>query len=275
MISNLDETLKQLLVQRMPLDPAEVDVAFELPERQWAAGLTKPTLNLYLYDIRENQDLRENDWVVERHGREGARRRKPARVDLSYMVTAWTQAVEDQHKLLWHALAALLRHPVLPLDLLQGELRGMVERLGLEVRLSAGQPEGVLKSPADYWSALSNELRPGINCLVTLPMDLETALVTPLVLTKVLRFRQQSQSTLEELVQVAGVVREMGESKKPIAFATVSVQGRGLATETDGDGRYSLRDLPRGRYTLTVKSRGQPERQVTISVPGVSYDLEV
>jgi len=150
MIPDLDETLKQLLIQRVPLDPAEVDIAFDLPDREWAAGLSKPALNLYLYDIRENREFRENDWVVERNGNNtGTKRRRPLRVDLSYMITVWTQAVEDQHRLLWHTLATLLRHPVLPTEMLQGELRTTVERLGLEVRMDAAQPDGVMKSPAD------------------------------------------------------------------------------------------------------------------------------
>jgi len=276
MIPDLDETLKQLLIQRVPLDPAEVDIAFDLPDREWAAGLSKPALNLYLYDIRENREFRENDWVVERNGNNtGTKRRRPLRVDLSYMITVWTQAVEDQHRLLWHTLATLLRHPVLPTEMLQGELRTTVERLGLEVRMDAAQPDGVMKSPADYWSALDNELRPGINCLVTVPLDLEVALVTPLVLTKVLRFPPGPGAEPEELVQVAGAVRDRAQPEQAIVSATVSVQGRGLEAVTDDQGRYTFRDLPRGRYTLKVRAPGRPEKEILINVPSAGYDLDL
>jgi len=276
MITDLDETLKQLLIQRVPLDPAEVEIAFDLPDREWTASLTKPALNLYLYDIRENRDFREADWVVERNGNKtGSRRRRPVRIDLAYMITAWTKAVEDQHRLLWHTLATLLRHPVLPEELLQGELRAVVERLELDVHMDTAQPDGIMKNPADYWSALDNELRPGINCVITVPLDLDLALTMPLVLTKVLRFPPPLEGMPEELVQVAGMVRAKGRPEQPIAGAMVSIKGRGLETITDEGGRYTLMGIPRGKHTLRVVVTGQPEREVGLDVPSATYDLEI
>jgi len=276
MITDLDETLKQLLIQRVPLDPAEVEIAFDLPDREWTASLTKPALNLYLYDIRENRDFREADWVVERNGNKtGSRRRRPVRIDLAYMITAWTKAVEDQHRLLWHTLATLLRHPVLPEELLQGELRAVVERLELDVHMDTAQPDGIMKNPADYWSALDNELRPGINCVITVPLDLDLALTMPLVLTKVLRFPPPLEGMPEELVQVAGMVTAKGRPEQPIAGAMVSIKGRGLETITDEGGRYTLMGIPRGKHTLRVVVTGQPEREVGLDVPSATYDLEI
>ncbi|OGO05858.1 MAG: hypothetical protein A2Y60_02565 [Chloroflexi bacterium RBG_13_54_9] len=276
MITDLDETLKQLLIQRVPLDPAEVEIAFDLPDREWTASLTKPALNLYLYDIRENRDFREADWVVERNGNKtGSRRRRPVRIDLAYMITAWTKAVEDQHRLLWHTLATLLRHPVLPEELLQGELRAVVERLELDVHMDTAQPDGIMKNPADYWSALDNELRPGINCVITVPLDLDLALTMPLVLTKVLRFPPPLKGMPEELVQVAGAVTAKGRPEQPIAGAMVSIKGRGLETITDEGGRYTLMGIPRGKHTLRVVVTGQPEREVGLDVPSATYDLEI
>jgi len=66
MITDLDETTKQLLIKEMPIENNEVDIKFDLPKREWAAKLSRPTINLYLYDIRENTELRRNEWVVER-----------------------------------------------------------------------------------------------------------------------------------------------------------------------------------------------------------------
>ena len=276
MISDLDETLKQLLIQKVPLDPTEVEIAFDLPDREWTASLTKPALNLYLYDIRENREFREADWVVQRNGNNtGSRRRRPVRIDLAYMITAWTKAVEDQHRLLWHTLAALLRNPVLPEGLLQGELRTAVERLELDVHVDAAQPDGIMKNPADYWSALDNELRPGINCVITVPLDLDMALTMPLVLTKVLRFPPPLEGTPDELVQVAGAVTAKGRPEQPISGATVSIKGRALETTSGEDGRYTFRGLPRGKYTFKVTVPGQPEKEVGLDIPSANYDLEV
>ena len=48
MITDLDETIKQLLIQKGALEPAEVDISFETPKREWSASISKPTVNLYL-----------------------------------------------------------------------------------------------------------------------------------------------------------------------------------------------------------------------------------
>src|SRR5437660_721399 len=68
MINDLDETLKQLLIQKAQLDPAEVDISFDTPTRDWSTPVTRPTINLYLFDIRENRTLRELDWDDEPSG---------------------------------------------------------------------------------------------------------------------------------------------------------------------------------------------------------------
>ena len=59
MIADLDETIKQLLVKDMPIKNGEIDVKFDQPKREWSAKLTKPTVNFFLYDVRENADLRQ------------------------------------------------------------------------------------------------------------------------------------------------------------------------------------------------------------------------
>ncbi len=176
MIADLDDTLKQLLIGRCPLDPSQVDVTFDVPDREWSASLARPTINLYLYDIRENRELRETDWITERRGSEATgRRRPPVRVNLSYLITAWTRAVEDEHRLLWLVLATLFRHPVLAEDLLLGDLR----QQGRPLRLATAQPDGVLRDPGDFWAALDNQLKPSISLTVTAELDLEVAIKAP------------------------------------------------------------------------------------------------
>jgi hypothetical protein len=66
MITDLDKTLKQLLIKEMPIENNEVEIKFDLPKREWMAKLSRPTINLYLYGIRENTELRRNEWVVKR-----------------------------------------------------------------------------------------------------------------------------------------------------------------------------------------------------------------
>src|SRR5215211_6196033 len=168
MLDALDETIKAVLRELGGLDADEVDVAFDAPDREWAARVGKPTVNCYLYDIRENLDLRRTEWYVQRqtNGRTGTKRRSPRYFDLSYVFTAWTADVEDEHRLLWRVLSTMVRCPELPHHLLQGPLAN----LECPVITEVAQPDGLLRDPADVWSALDNRIRPSINVVCTLPL---------------------------------------------------------------------------------------------------------
>ena len=61
MIQDVDETLRTL-VRREALNGSEVEIAFDAPNRDWAARRNAPTLDLYLYDIREDVQRREVIW---------------------------------------------------------------------------------------------------------------------------------------------------------------------------------------------------------------------
>ena len=125
MISDLDETIKQLLIKKGAFDMTNVDISFETPDREWSASISKPTVNFYLYDIRENHQLRRTEWITGKDENGIAHKKKnPSRIDLSYLVTVWTSDIGDEHRLLWHTLLTLSRYPTLPEELLSGHLAG-------------------------------------------------------------------------------------------------------------------------------------------------------
>ena len=76
MISDLDETIRQLLTKKGALDPSEVDISFETPDREWSTSTSKPTVNIYLYDIRENHQLRGTEWTIAKDGNGNATKKK-------------------------------------------------------------------------------------------------------------------------------------------------------------------------------------------------------
>jgi Pvc16 N-terminal domain len=88
MIQDVDDTVKELLVQKVPIDTSAIDIKFEMPTADWAAGVAKPTLNMFLYDVRENHELRNNQRYLARSGNLAIERRAPVRVDLTYLITA-------------------------------------------------------------------------------------------------------------------------------------------------------------------------------------------
>ena len=128
MITDLDETIKQLLITKGAIDPVEVDINFDTPDREWSAAISKPTINFYLYDIRENHELRGTEWKISKDLNGIATRKKtPSRIDLAYLITVWTSDTGDEHRLLWHILLTMFRYPTLPDEVLSGQL---VDALG-------------------------------------------------------------------------------------------------------------------------------------------------
>lgn len=167
MIPEADHALKTL-IEREALDPNEVEVSFDAPTKEWAGRRNNPTVDVYLYDIREDLRRRERGWLNEYDGDLiRARHLPPRHFKLSYLVAAWTQRPEDEHRLLAALLACFLRHEALPLDVLTGSLAAH----GVPVPLSVALPPPEDRSFADVWTALGGELKPSLDVVVTAPAD--------------------------------------------------------------------------------------------------------
>ena len=168
MISQVDEALREL-VRSGSNDSSDVDVVFDAPTKDWAARRNAPTVNLYLYDIREDLRRRERGWSEQR-GADGtvvARRPAPRYFKLSYLVTAWTQRPEDEHRLLDSLLRCFLAYDALPGHLVVGPLA----ETGLDVPVTVGLPPPEDRAFADVWSALGGELKPSLDIVVIAPVD--------------------------------------------------------------------------------------------------------
>ncbi len=166
MIHEVDDALRKLV---KALCGTDVEVAFEAPTKDWAARRNAPMVNVYLYDIREDLRRRQRGLLNE-YGSDGtvtARRLPPRHIKLSYLVTAWTQRPEDEHRVLAALLTGLLRHESLPATLLTGSLA----ELGLPVPLTVALPPPEDRAFADVWTALGGELKPSLDVVVSAPVD--------------------------------------------------------------------------------------------------------
>ncbi|WP_404195606.1 DUF4255 domain-containing protein [Streptomyces tauricus] len=166
MIHEVDEVLKRLLGGGA-LAGSGIDVSFEAPTRDWAARRNAPTINTYLYDIREDVSRRQRGHTAVRDDRDiVVRRRQPPRwFRLSYLVTAWTKQPLDEHRLLSAALATLLPHELIPAS----DLPGPLGALGLSVPLTVAGLHTESRSLAEIWSAMGGELKPSLDLVVTAP----------------------------------------------------------------------------------------------------------
>jgi len=270
MIDDLDDALRDLLVRELPIRDNEVDIAFDQPRREWSARLSRPSLNLYLYDVRENLRLRREATQVEVERRPSSvlTVRRPTRLDLYYLVTTWATAPEDEHRLLARALMTFLRFPELPDDILPESLRDQPSPIPLKV----AQPE-VLDKPSDLWSVLDNQQRPGLVMVATLSINPFAPTETPLTRTAEVKFAQRD--TPGGMSHGYTSISFNVNSKKPLRNLQVKLMERGDLAVRDPNGEFAIRNLAAGEYTLEITADGQAASQHKIKVPAANYDIDL
>src|SRR5262245_49192167 len=198
MIDDLDRTIAVLLRQGLPKSLAEqVQVSFATPDDQFPPqSVTLPAIDLFLYDVRENSELRSNEVYVEsRSNGTATRRRAPVRVDFSYLVTAWPSTsvpdpAQDEHRLLGEVMQVLLRHSTIPENVLQGVLASQAP----PVPTSALQP-GRLQSLGEFWQALGGKPKAALNYSVTAEITVAVPEEVRLVTEKIVKIKDRFEET--------------------------------------------------------------------------------
>ncbi len=309
MISDLSQVLRRILEQtslssRFP-ELAEAQISFERPSETFSPGQT--TVNLFLYDIREHLELRNNEPTIER-GNDGRAiiHNPPKRIACSYLVTAWPIGAEElplqEHRLLSQVLQVFLAYPTIPeIPFLENtRLAGQEPALPMVT----AQLDGV-QSTAEFWTALGNQLRPSITVTVTIAIkELFEPEPTFIVITHNWQLAQRISPSSEQLVATtqAGFLgqrispsspplvpgteqqffriggRVTDAENNPVVGATVILVERNLRAATDRDGNYSIGVIPAGAYTLRVQLDDVlQEVNITIPVesPASNYNLEL
>ncbi|SHN34078.1 DUF4255 domain-containing protein [Streptomyces yunnanensis] len=187
-ITAVDEALRKIVEKAFPSVPADsgqgpepdsVQVSFKPPTREWSGKVAKPTVNLYLYDLRE--DLRHRAAGAMRVGPTKSVHPPPPRKEhepprfytLSYMATAWIPSDDapfsgapDTHRLLSGLLLAFARR-----DTLEVRFSKDLEGLGATAELWTALQPDEKHTLSELWTALGNTLQPFIQLAVTLPLD--------------------------------------------------------------------------------------------------------
>jgi uncharacterized protein DUF4255 len=166
-IHEVDEAIRRLLAEG-GVPGEDGDLAFDAPTTDWTARRNAPTVNVFLYDLREDLALRRTG-TAEEYDEQGlvvGWRVPPRWFRLSYLVTAWTNRPQDEHRLLAQALACLVRNDRLAPRWLTGSLA----ELGLTVGLETAGPVSEGRAATDVWTALGGELKPAIDLLVVAPL---------------------------------------------------------------------------------------------------------
>jgi hypothetical protein len=270
MLADLDESLRRLLKRELAKHGFDgVEIVFDAPDKEWSASLSSPTVNLFLYDLREAKNLRPIEWETE-PGNGGREQRPPLRLDTSYAVTAWTRAVEDEHRLLSQVMAVLFAYPVVPDDVLVGRLANGSQRYEIKTRTAQERHEDA----SDFWTAVGGQYKASFNYVVTLTLEAGAALERgPEVRTRTLRLRDKDgpPSALEELHGVGGVV--LGDDGASVTDAWVVLVETGNIVVTQQDGRFRFSRVTPGRYRVRARGPDGAEAEAAFTVPGAAVEL--
>lgn len=191
MFQDLDATLAALVASELAVK--NVAISFAAPDDQFPPSSVKlPAIAFFLYQVRENTDLRTNQWELDRR-QDGVttRKRPPVRVDCFYLITAWPSEsapnpAQDEHRLLGEVLKVLLRYRAIPETYLRGELAGLEPPL--RARIIA---ESQLQSLGEFWQAMGGKPKATLHYAITLSVDVfEPEEVGPEVKEKVITIGQ-------------------------------------------------------------------------------------
>ncbi len=280
MIRSLSETLQAILddptlAANFP-DLEAAAVVFTAPNDTFTLpGGATAAIDLFLYDIRENLELRTNEPELRYENGVAIVSAPPRRIDCTYVVTAWPDIAPPvelrEHRLLSQALQVLGQYPTIPPQYLLGSLANQEPPLPM----LAPQIDG-LKSPAEFWTAMGNDVRASFTLTATISMpalpDIEGAPVT----TTRTGFHPAGGLDTEVILQIGGEVHDALGSG-PIASALVEIPALGLKERTNNDGRYTFGRVPTGAVQFRVAAVGfQPDAPVrTVPGPPENYRFEL
>jgi hypothetical protein len=224
----IDEGLEAFLRGTVPLGATDVDVSFAAPDREWSAKLTRPTVNVFLWDIRRSSQGRSGMRTVEIDGVVVHQPALPI-VELRYVVSAWTSDHGDERGLLAGTMRALLTYGEIPREFLPSAF----DRLEIPKLLMARAGEDHM----DVFKALEGQVKPGLNVVLTTEFDTGFALPAgpPVgsIETSLGRFGSQPETRR----RVAGDVADAVDR----GLVGTVVRAPGDATTVNGRGQFLLR----------------------------------
>lgn len=266
------QTLAEILAGGTSLTSTEqIDFSHPSNRREEGAG---PTLNLYIYDIRESKQFQQSGRQVERKASRGLQPKSvswaPNWFDVSMLLTAWDRTALGEHHLLSEALTVLLRHRSLQEEYLVPELRGY-GNLSLTVALDPPIEIGSL------WSALNVPLRSALYVTAMIPVEPQSTLV-PLVWERIFNLQNLlsengNGSVVTKRVAIAGMVKS-AVTNLPLLEAEVTVQRTKKSAISNKEGLFFFEDIHIGNYVLTVNCPGYLPQNVNVLVDSQSYSFK-
>jgi hypothetical protein len=271
-IADLDAALRQLHKRELEKRGFEgLEIAFDAPSKEWSGKLTGPTVDLFLYDLREAGDRAELTPTEVRENGVARVVPPPLHLELSYAVTAWTQTVEDEHRLLSQVLAILYSYRKLPPELLEQQPDSGARLKDAET--SVGRPR---EEKADFWTSVGGQYKASVDFVVHVAIESGAAVVRgPEVRVQTVRtaLSDRPAATMSELHRLGGTV--VDAEGGPVADAWVALPDAGRLAASDANGRFLFERIQPGTHTVVARTASGEEGKITVTIPGKPVDLTI
>jgi hypothetical protein len=271
MLADLDETLRGLLRDQLEVHGFEgIEVAFDAPTREWSGQLSKPAVNMFLYDMRESEEERPSGWTRTRIGDEYVEGPPPLVMEVSYAITAWAQAVEDEHRLLSQVLSVLYAFPILPEEALNGRLRNGSQSMAIKAKV--GHAKG---DKADFWTAVGGQYKASLDYVVRLSVASGVRRKVPQVRTQTIRTRliDAPARAVVEMHRAGGTIAD-GDGE-PLNNVWVAIPDSGRFAASNVSGEFIFDRVIPGRYAVVARTTDGREASGTLQVPGELLDMVI
>lgn len=174
MLNEVNTILKEYLYKELnqPSDTL-LDFSFNLPSKDWLTSSTtsKNWINIYLLELKENIEYRENSWRrQEKVNNLITKKKPPIYVDLYYLITFFNTEKKTQieHEYLESVLISLYDFKSQSQSTNHNFDNALLKKIEIELF-----PKSFIDDNSSYqlWSSLNQDARPYIPIKITLPLD--------------------------------------------------------------------------------------------------------
>jgi len=306
MIALLDQLLFRLFRSRIVGLSADPQVRFQPPDDDWraavptiadASGHPAVSLNVYLFDLRENRKLRHNERERTDIGFDSYITQPPRRVDCHYLISAWSPVTPspmvepafDEHALLADAARVLGESdPLDPVTLCAATRPGLpavpvpAELVGETLPVTLLPVEGFLKL-GEFWGTMGqhNRWKPCLYAVVTVALKDVPVRSGGIVTTALMHTRTTGHPESEEtFMHIGGSLRASAAINAPVVPGAwvellTGANVRRQVVVSDALGRFVFVQVSPGSYRLRYAAQGftaQLSAPFTVPSPSGSYD---
>jgi hypothetical protein len=283
MIDSVNNLLRHMMLSQITELADETQVRFQPPDEGWrnhVSTLQGNALNIYLVDLRENRKLRSNERVRSFENGVVNEDPAPARVDLHYLITAWSPAEPgpaleptlDEHALLYEVTGVLMNNvPLIPRQIYEPDplpLNFPELIADAELPVSILPVEGFPKY-GEFWGTMgvNHRWKPAVYLIVTLPVVLPREVAGPMVTDadyriphadRPTRHRRCVDSDRRACAGCDGGIHlyHLYQLWMPGCSWKTWITERIQTTRTNELGRFTFGELQQGQYRLRYSAAG-------------------